>query len=216
MHHNNNSLNLHGLDINEETWKKQLMVLVENEVQTLSKLDDMKSLVENLIQKTPRNQHEQIVSLADLQNIKSTMGDMKSTYLNMIKDRDVATKIADKAISTSQELRVKVEELTNELESTKNALGNTQNALLEVEDQLYVAKQFREQENRERDKEIKQVIEEQDNIQLVDNPLFEMDTNLLLIIHFLSGMMELFLIPVMRWDSITGFGIQVQIPAVWC
>jgi hypothetical protein len=94
MHHNNKSLNLRGLDINEETWKKQLMVLVENEVQTLSKLDDMKSLVENLIQKTPRNQYEQIVSLVDLQNIKSTIGDMKSTYLNMIKDRDVATKIA--------------------------------------------------------------------------------------------------------------------------
>jgi ribosomal protein L17 len=66
----------------------------------------------------------------------------------------------DKAISTSKELRVKVEELTNELKSTKNSLGNTQNALLEVEDQLYVAKQFREQENRERAKEIKQVIED--------------------------------------------------------
>ena len=152
MHHNSKSLNLRGLDINEETCKKQLMVLVENEVQTLSKLDDMKSLVENLIQKTPRNQYEQIVSLVDFQNIKSTIGDMKSTYLNMIKDRDVATKIVDKAISTSKELRMKVKELTSEFKSTKNALGNTQNALLEVEDYLYVAKQFREQVNRERDK----------------------------------------------------------------
>jgi len=152
MYHNINSLNLHSLEINEETWKKQLIVLVENEVQTLSKLGDMKSLVENLIQKTPRNQHEQMVSLSNLKNIKSTMGDMKSAYLNMIKDRDVATKIADEAISTSHELRVKVEYLTNDLESAKNAWGNTQNALLEVEDQLYVAKQFMEQENRERDK----------------------------------------------------------------
>jgi len=165
MHHNSKSLNLRCLDINEKTWKKQLMVLVENEVKTLSKLDDMKSLVENLIQKTPRNQYEQIVSLANLQNIKSTIGDMKSAYLNMIKDRDVATKIVDKATSTSKELRVKVEELTNELKSTKNSLGNTQNALLEVEDQLYVAKQFREQENRERAKGIKKVIEEHDSIQ---------------------------------------------------
>jgi hypothetical protein len=36
-------------------------------------------------------------------------------------------------------------------------------------------------------------------------------------IHFILGMlqeetMELFLIPVTRWDSIIGFGIQVQVP----
>jgi Zn-dependent metalloprotease len=162
------------------------------------KLDGMKCLVENLIQKTPRNQYEQIVSLADLQNIKSTTGDMKLVYFNMIEDRDVAIKIADKAISTSKELRMKVEELTSEFKSTKNALGNTQNALLDVEDQLYVAKQFTEQENRERPKDIKQVIEEQDSIQLVDNHCLRWIQGLLLIIHFLSGMIELFRIPVMR------------------
>jgi hypothetical protein len=53
--------------------KKQLLVTTENEVHILSKLDGIERLVEDLIHKIQINHHEQIISFADLQTIKSAL-----------------------------------------------------------------------------------------------------------------------------------------------
>lgn len=53
-------------------------------------MDDTKKFVENLIHKMSRDQYEQIVSFADLLNIKNSMEELKSVYLHMIMDRYMA------------------------------------------------------------------------------------------------------------------------------
>ena len=92
---------------------------------------------------------------------------MKSENLHMIGERDMATKLADEALSMSRETKEKVSELTIELNSMKLALENDQEALLEAEGQLYVVKQSKEQQKEEWAKEIGQVIEELDGVQEV-------------------------------------------------
>lgn len=100
-----------------------------------------------------KGQLEQIVTFADLQIVKRAMEEMKLAYLHMIKDRDVVTKFANEPLSTSREMKEKVDEHTFELKSTKNSLENTQIILLEAEEQLASVTKFKEQENEERVKE---------------------------------------------------------------
>lgn len=45
------SLSLHDSDIHRKDWNKQMLVMKENEVQALSKLDNTKKVIEELIQK---------------------------------------------------------------------------------------------------------------------------------------------------------------------
>ena len=97
-------------------------------------------------------------------HILSKLEEMKSAYLHMISERDMATKLAKEALSMSREIKEKVSELTIELNSMKLALENDQEALLEAEGQLYVVKQSKEQQKEEWAKEIGQVIEELDGI----------------------------------------------------
>lgn len=125
-----------------------MLVTAENEVQTLSKLDDTKKFVEALIQKTPRNQSKQTVSLDDLQNIKRTMEESKLVILHTINDRLFTDEVF-------KQMREKTEELTNELETTKHSLENSQMVLQEAENQFVLAEKF---------KELEQMVEELDSI----------------------------------------------------
>ncbi|GLJ40211.1 hypothetical protein SUGI_0825000 [Cryptomeria japonica] len=163
IHYNSNTFTLLDYD-----WKNELLVYIENEIHTLSRLDDIRSLVEKIIFMTPREQCEQNVPLVDLHMIKNTMGGIKLVFLHMMHDKDVATRFADETLSLNKQLRGEVSELTIELDSTRLAFKSVQETLLEANDHLYEAKHLREQKNREMAKEINQVMEELDCIQEYD------------------------------------------------
>ena len=113
------------------------------------------------------NLKKQLVTTENEGHILSKLEGMKSAYLHMISERDMATKLAEEALSMFREIKEKVSELTIELNSMKLSLENDQEALLEAEGQLYVVKQSKERQTEEWAKEIGQVIEELDGVQKV-------------------------------------------------
>lgn len=99
-------------------------------------------------------------ALADLQAVKNELETMKSEYLYLINERDIAIKNAEEAFHASEEMEKKVDELTLELIATKDSLEMAHVALQEAEEQRVAAAISKEQEAGARAKEIKRATEE--------------------------------------------------------
>ncbi|GLJ52362.1 hypothetical protein SUGI_1113910 [Cryptomeria japonica] len=130
----------------DHNWRREYLLTAENEIQVLTRMDDAHGYVGSVIHSVPRGQEECNISLADLQNMKNTIEEIKTTFLNVIHDRDMASKVVDEAIDLYQ---------------------GTKSKLKAAEIQIAINNLFREQENRERAEEIEQDWEEHQDYELL-------------------------------------------------
>ncbi|GLJ37293.1 hypothetical protein SUGI_0756450 [Cryptomeria japonica] len=113
MQHDNNSSSL-----SDRNWGRHLLALAEKEVQILSTVDGTHRYVENLIHNIPRGQNKVNISLADLQSIKDNMEEIKESFLHVIHDRDMATKVAGEATDLYNETQKKLKIFRRILQET--------------------------------------------------------------------------------------------------
>lgn len=126
------------------------------------------------------------------------MKSLKSDYLCLLSDRDYILKVAENYVGQLREKENEVNKLNRELKDAREALDNTRVVLHETKKLIVVTNQSREQENKERHEFFQEVIKELDSIrqiydldscpnkssnkildhfQLVDNSLFEIDSD---------------------------------------